>query len=332
MIHRLQHLRPQAQFVLLGAPHEEPALDSLMTAASGKGCHLSKAVLSLEGAFSLLKGAQLLISGDTSIKHLANAAPIRILELSLGSSDLLRSGTYKPNSVILQPTIACAPCPHSVPCHKSAHECGDQLTPEMVAAAAHFHLEGNWPGLAKLAGERKDVRILRTRMTELGFWLADEILPSDAEKTIEKIVARCTWKFYLNRDYLQPVARFGTEGVHMKRSLEEILSMETVAGSGGFLDFLETEAGARRDRAALLLDSVRRRQPAVAEIQDFIETNDPQSRALKWMDQLNQGSEPGVAEIAGLRRVHNQLDQYFHQAQVKVKLIQSLRALLTESI
>ncbi|MGZ3723635.1 MAG: glycosyltransferase family 9 protein [Bdellovibrionales bacterium] len=332
MLTQLQLFRPKAQFVLLGAPNEEMRLNSLLSKATIQGVTASKAIVSLEGAFSLLKQSRLLITGDTSIKHLANAADIPILELSLGSSDYRRTGAYKPDSLILQPVVACSPCPHSAPCSQSEHACAKLLSPEVVSTVAHHYLAGNRLALQELAKEfEREVKILRTRILASGFWMAQDINESQPVKTVEKIVERCTWKFLLNREYLNPLAQFGSEGVHIKNELDEIVQASDLPAMNQHLTFLETEADQMREKAAHLLSSVQRRNPSLGDIKEFITRYQPESQALPWLEKLIQESGQGMVEIGGLRRVHNQLEHFLQQSLVKVKLIRSLKSQLTET-
>lgn len=331
MLTQLQLFRPKAKFILLGAPNEEARLNSLYERAIPQGIRAEKAILSLEGAFALLNRSQLLITGDTSIKHLANASSIPILELSLGSSDLRRTGAYKPGSLILQPKVGCAPCPHSSPCVKSEHECARQLSPETVSTCAHHLLSGNPLAIREVASEfENEVRVLRSRVLASGFWMACDVNEASPEKMLETLVERCTWKFLLNREYLNPLAQFGSEGLYMKRELEEVFPARSLAEVDRHLNFLEAQAGAVGDKAASLLNTVRRRTPALDEIKKFITEIQPQSRALPWIEQMVRVSSMELVEIGGLRRVHNQLEHFFQQSQLKVKLIRSLKSQLME--
>jgi hypothetical protein len=333
MLTQLHVFRPEAEFIALGAPNEEPRIDSLI--AKSKAVPVRKAILSLEGAFALLKQSQLLITGDTSIKHLATAADIPILELSLGSSDYRRTGAYRANSLIIQAAIGCAPCPHSSACRKPTHECAARLSSDAVSVAAHQYLAGDWLSLRELAFEyRGEVRLLRTKNLASGFWLATDLNENAPERAIDTIVERCTWKFLLSREYKNPLAQFGSEGVHMRHELETMFPGVHLGPYGQHLSFLENQAGVMGEKAATLLSSVKRRTPAIEDIKEFLLRYQPQSSALTWLESLPEDSAGNVdigASIAPLRRMHNQLEDIYHRSQVKVKLIRSLKSQLTES-
>jgi hypothetical protein len=234
---------------------------------------------------------------------LANAADIPILELSLGSSDLRRTGAYRPGSLILQPVVACAPCPHSVPCSQSDHRCAITLSSEAVSTVAHHYLNGD--SLNELAQEfANEVRILKTRITASGFWMACDVLKPSLEGTVTALVERCTWKFLLNREFLNPLAQYGSEAIYMKRELEEIFSSHAKSEIVRQLEFLAKAADTLNGQVATQLSAVRREVPHL--------------------------NENGVRQIGELRRRHVELENVVQQTEIKSKLIRSLKSQLTE--
>jgi len=82
----------QAQLIALGAPNERPLLEQFQKQARDAKIDVAIATMSLEGVLSLARVADVLVTGDTSIKHLAALTPIRIVEIALGSSDIERTG------------------------------------------------------------------------------------------------------------------------------------------------------------------------------------------------------------------------------------------------
>jgi len=123
------------RFLVLGAAHEADRLRPLL---ASKG--VSLAICSLSGAFSVLRRSQLLITLDTSIKHLAALAQTPVVEICLGSSDPYRTGVYQDSAWLISSEVACAPCEHSRPCTQVRHECGDRLSPLVVLQAVENRL------------------------------------------------------------------------------------------------------------------------------------------------------------------------------------------------
>ncbi len=332
MLRQLQVFRPAAQFILLGAPSEEAHLEEVYHRAEARGLNVIEAILSLEGAFSLLKTADVLISGDTSIKHLANCAGTPVIELSLGSSDYRRTGAYTADSLLLQPRIACTPCPHSSACSQSTHKCAEQLSPSAVSLSVHHYLNKDWAQLKQLAAElNQEVNWLRTHITGSGFWLAINILESQAMRLVDTLVERSAWKFFLNRDHLNSLAEYGSEGTRIKSEIEIHLAAADMTDMRQHLSFLESRAENISEKASALIEGVKKRTPSIAEIRDFITAHQPDAESLPWLEQLRSQVPRTVVEIGGLRRVHNHLERCRSQAQVKTKLIRCLKTQLTES-
>ena len=119
---------------VLCAPNEEEKTQSMLSLLDHEiqdslyihPCSFSKAL-------ELIEDASLLVTVDTSIKHLSNFTSTRVLELSLGSSDINRTGIYKEGAFIFQPTVSCLPCSHSKGCTKNEHLCANSINLDSFA-------------------------------------------------------------------------------------------------------------------------------------------------------------------------------------------------------
>jgi ADP-heptose:LPS heptosyltransferase len=87
-------------------------------------------------AKALLQQAKLLITGDTSIQHLAAAVRCPTLALHLGSADPVKTSPWMRGAQVIQGKAGCRPCRHSEKCHQPRHLCGDSLSVEIVAGHA----------------------------------------------------------------------------------------------------------------------------------------------------------------------------------------------------
>jgi ADP-heptose:LPS heptosyltransferase len=76
-------------------------------------------VCNYQEAFDLISTSALVITGDTSIKHLASFSQTAILELALGSSNPIETGVYSEFGYLLYHPISCQPCAHSSCCNNS---------------------------------------------------------------------------------------------------------------------------------------------------------------------------------------------------------------------
>jgi ADP-heptose:LPS heptosyltransferase len=189
---------PNAGFAVLGAPFEREILAPFVQRLLATGVNAHLAILSFEGAFSLLRKARLLLTGDTSVKHLACAARTPIVEISLGSSDLYRTGAYMHDAVIIQSRETCAPCIHSRPCHRETHACGQRVSPELVSLIACEIFSGRSFQLKTIAEEfKKEAEIYRVDTRSAGFWAAHSVLEPFSEVNVGRWIDRVCRKIWL---------------------------------------------------------------------------------------------------------------------------------------
>ncbi len=290
------------QILALGAPAESARLDAFIQRAAGYGVKIKKAILSLEGALELLNRSELLVTGDTSIKHLANAAHCKVLEISLGSSDYRRTGIYKSDSLILQGRATCSPCPHSTPCRQFTHECGLAIHPKAMAEAAELLVIEDWDGLEVLSRRFERIQWLRTRELSTGFWFAQDLTTDSPSQAMGALIERSAWKLALNKEVRNGFIEFGSEGISLRTEIKNIFSShDSVAAQ---LDFLEKEAGTAASTAKSKLIELRR---------DGLQSED-------------------LVQISGLRRRQIALENEFEHSEYKTKLIRTLKLHWRESI
>jgi len=170
-------VHPEAHIAVIGAPFERERLGPFVDGLRARGVQAHAAILSFEGAFSLLKRSRLLLSVDTSIKHLAGAARTPVVELCLGSGDFHRTGSYQSGSLIIQSREACAPCVHSKPCHRESQFCASRVPPELVAMVVAEAFAGRSFQLRAIAEEfKEEAGIFRVEAKQSGFWAAYSVL------------------------------------------------------------------------------------------------------------------------------------------------------------
>lgn len=92
-------------------------------------------ICNLAEAREHLADSALLVTGDTSIKHLAAQQGTPIVEIAIGSSDPVKTGAFSANSVILQSNVPCAPCQHAQACQQASHLCAEDIKPDKVFEA-----------------------------------------------------------------------------------------------------------------------------------------------------------------------------------------------------
>lgn len=151
------------QVLVLGAPFEKEILASVFPEKNLLICDLQQATAKLQET-------ALLVTGDTSIKHLAALYDTPLLELSLGSSQPLQVGAYANHAVILQPKVQCGPCPHSQKCSQASHICGDRLSVAAVLEASRRMLGLAAPDWNRFAHLHPELVVLKTEIRPVMGW------------------------------------------------------------------------------------------------------------------------------------------------------------------
>lgn len=123
------------QVRVLGASFERETLAQVFPEKDLLICDLAE-------ARTHLGEAALLVTGDTSIKHLAAQQGTPLVELVLGSSDVVKTGAFAANVQVLESGATCSPCVHSQACGQPSHLCGDMITVESVFGAVWDQLSG----------------------------------------------------------------------------------------------------------------------------------------------------------------------------------------------
>lgn len=191
------HRHPEVSIAILAAPFEKERLAPLVDALKDQGADAFIAASTFEGAFSLLKRSALLITADTSLKHLASAAGTKIVEICVGSSDPYRTGADLNGAVIIRSRESCAPCVHSMPCHRDHHACAKRISPDAVSSVASEVYSNRKFQLRTIAEEFDgEIEILRVDRTSFGFWTAPSVVESLSETNVGRwidLVCRKIW-------------------------------------------------------------------------------------------------------------------------------------------
>lgn len=131
---RFRIARPQYEISVLCAPHEKASLQNFFPEEILFACDLT-------GARHALRSAELLITGDTSVAHLAAEVRAPMVVVSLGSSDLTKTAPWQHGTIVLSSATSCSPCAHSSQCPYPTTLCGEQLMVRTVLSAALAQLE-----------------------------------------------------------------------------------------------------------------------------------------------------------------------------------------------
>lgn len=141
----------------------------------------------LHEASQLLKEARLLITGDTSIQHLAAQQSCPVISLFLGSADPMKTAPWQMGAWVIQGQAECSPCSHAAKCHQPTHLCSESLSVESVFALAEGVLKD------------KEIRISGSqiyRTEKLGQSFAVAPYENSFRQNLEQMV----WSAYLNSE------------------------------------------------------------------------------------------------------------------------------------
>jgi hypothetical protein len=329
-----------AQFIALGAPNEKSQLEEFRRLAAAEQIPVDVAILSLEGVYSLMHLTDLIVTGDTSIKHLAALTPIRVVEIALGSADRERTGAYKDGALILSSRERCAPCPHSQPCHRDSHACAEHLDPVLVGMAIGKYLQRDWAALKTLAQEYVDEVMMTRAVTSVGgFWMPVALHEENVAGQVAAYVDRVAWRFLLNKEYQRPLAAFGSEGVRLKNWLEDMggatTPKERILPS---ISELENVTRLREERINRTIKDVSRkiRDTGTTINADFVDSDfGLEIAALEnelglgqyLSEKLQLSPEFGLFRA---RQLQTSLNEVHTHQQIKLKLIRTLRQMIGE--
>lgn len=229
-VDRLQTERSDLQVNLLAAPFEVERLQAYFSPEE-------IIVANLTEVPAILAQTALLISGDTSIKHLAAQAGVMILELALGSADADKTASFTNGSYVVSSQVSCAPCAHSSPCRQLSHLCGESLPPVRLADAALALVSRDFTNAEKCLLSIPQVRVHRTAYdARLGWTLMD--LRQSSETHAADLVEKMVWRLDMNRDSEQ-VAGVGTAARQLLEA-GSFLGISTAGWQAG-LTLLEKE-------------------------------------------------------------------------------------------
>ena len=95
----------------------------------------------LKGLTELFREVDLIISGDTSIVHIAALTPVKSITVFLGNAYHFHTYPYCNGKIIIFPNISCYPCAADFNCKHMT--CKAKITPELVFKAVQGEKENN---------------------------------------------------------------------------------------------------------------------------------------------------------------------------------------------
>jgi heptosyltransferase-2 len=327
-------LHPEFAIHVFGAPSEKAGVNKIVEVAEKLGAKATTTILSLEGAFAFLQKAELCVSVDTGIKHLAVAAKTKkIVELVFGSSDYKRTGAYTDQVLILRSKESCQPCGHSSACSREERFCASRVSPLSVASLTAQYYRKDIPSLVALADEYADeVDCFLGRMSASGFWWPEKIGAHTDEINSAYLLELFAWKMILHKEHLERVAPYGVHVRHFRASFgatEEVSSFVLERLMREYSEKSSHIVRLQSDIVRLAKGNLSQATTNGAIEKEIIELE----KRLTWDGFLL----PRWRELAGqglgrVRQVQRLLSDVEQLQQVRLKMLQSLRDLPRESL
>jgi len=131
-------LAPHLGEIILVGGSGEQALSSTFLARATRRVFDCTGAASLGELAALLHRSRLLVTNDTGPMHVAVAAGTRVVDISSGPVSAYETGPYGPEHVVVEPELACYPCPVGSECNHFA--CRSALSAQDAAAVVLFAL------------------------------------------------------------------------------------------------------------------------------------------------------------------------------------------------
>ena len=227
---------PGTVLYVIGAPGERERIENFCRSVEAEPNRVRPAILSLSGIVSFLENIDVLVTGDTSIKHFGSAGSTRIVEIAVGSADAHRTGSWKAGDFVVASRELCAPCGHSEKCHRTSHACAIGIQPEAIAQLVSSILNDETAEIrrARLASSQTVCNTARFFEVDRSEGPAS-LIPIDEEGLSDESLALCLERSARrlaleSRDGSFDRARFGSEILAVKnfvdRRFRTVTSME----------------------------------------------------------------------------------------------------------
>lgn len=215
LIDQLQSQLDNTEFIIVGAENEAEILRKTFRDCPKTHIYICE----LDQAYSLLKLSDFLITGDTSIKHMGAAARIPMLEISLGSSDLNRTGAYLHRACIVQSRESCCPCEHTKACHRERHFCSEIIPVDAIQMIVQDLVQNSGIQLKQIAEEYSDqIQIYRVDLHEVGIWTAIPQYIEFTEENVTKWIDKYITKIILDHNN---ESLLGSESLRVSKQLKQ---------------------------------------------------------------------------------------------------------------
>ncbi|NQZ00586.1 MAG: glycosyltransferase family 9 protein [Bdellovibrionales bacterium] len=177
------------EVMFIGAPDEEERLRKLIEGFDGQNITVRIEICSLAEAKAWIESSALMLSVDTSTKHIAAFTETPVVELALGGSDRYRTGVYQEGAVIISSQVDCFPCSHSQDCPLEQRLCETELDAQAVFEVIEQRVQGHELKQSE-AIDSSGIRVEVVGYDGFGFWYLNPVNKARSEELFRLQIAR----------------------------------------------------------------------------------------------------------------------------------------------
>ncbi|GIL16784.1 MAG: hypothetical protein BroJett040_05350 [Oligoflexia bacterium] len=194
----LKEFYPEYTFVVLAAPFEKDIVQSKDFPAGVEVRYATWVEL-----VKILQDTRLLITGDTSVQHLAAQMNVQMLSLFMGSANVTKTGPRSVQSYVVTPSVSCYPCSHHQSCPQSTLKCENQIQVHDVVSLAKAMLNDQ-----AYLPQNQNLHYYQVQNRNNFYFIQG--LGEEKMTTLEREIKQITWQFYLDHEYENPIPPYGT--------------------------------------------------------------------------------------------------------------------------
>ncbi|MEO0334753.1 MAG: glycosyltransferase family 9 protein [Pseudomonadota bacterium] len=176
------------RIVLLGAPYEEARLKEILTGLEFSSLEIALECCSFSRAKQVIESSALMLTVDTSTKHIAGFTDTPIVELALGWSDRFRTGAYQDGALIVSSPVGNLSGESATEEGRSAGLCAEQLSAIALVDIVLARITGREIDRELVA--RADLKVEQVCFDAFGFWCLKPVVNSAYRELFELQIAR----------------------------------------------------------------------------------------------------------------------------------------------
>jgi ADP-heptose:LPS heptosyltransferase len=302
---KLAGIDANTSFVILAAPWEQESANQLALQIRERRLDAHVFVCSFATALSTLKRMSRLVTVDTSIKHLACATGIPIIELAIGGSDPRHTGPFVDGAWVIQ---------------SSENEIDDSLLAGTVAQLTHGQIK-NYP-----------FSVEQTRLVDGKTWFLEELNDDFALRKVDRILSHALSLSSIAVGDVDSSVSVGDLGLSLAEEISHFVNPCQKQEVLTNLQHKENELHDKINASARLQNGFKNIFSEKVHQLDWIEDAKDILPSEEMTALRNQDLDSSVVPIFTVRKVQSHLAVVHQQSNWNLKLIRTIRTHLMEII